>query len=249
MSLMTTIRAIRRVIYHTSWGQPLIRAQTAWHNRLILGAAARPFPLLSHYVAPPLPEVLLQDYHTYTTSFSDVRWTIALELAQVLWFLLHAIQPRVVMDWGSGYSSALLRRYQAQAGCRVLSVDDSAQWLAMTRTFLEAVRLPVDDLMLWEDFRRQPLQADLILNDIGATAGRVEAFSVALDCCTSGGVVLVDDMHKAVWCAGVLAEIRRRTRACHDLSTIALDANLRYGWLVHNATLRFLNVMSIMNLR
>jgi predicted O-methyltransferase YrrM len=227
------LRQVRRTVYHTAWGKSLIRTQTAWHNRLILGDTARPFALLEQYQAAPLPDILQSDYAYYTTHVSDVRWTIAPELIQVLWFLLERMQPRVVVDLGSGYSSSLLCRYQSQHDCNVISVDDSAEWLEKTRAYLQQINLPTDGLMSWDMFQEQMVVADIVLHDMGHAAGRIASFPKALGIYASGGIVIADDMHKPAWRTAMLQHVRQRKLYVHDLAPIALDSNLRYGWLIH----------------
>jgi predicted O-methyltransferase YrrM len=227
------LRQVRRTIYHTAWGKSLIRTQTAWHNRLILGDTARPCALLEQYHAPLLPDILQSDYDYYTTHVSDARWTIAPELIQVLWFLLEQMQPRVVVDLGSGYSSSLLRRYQSQHDCIVISVDDSAEWLEKTRAYLQHLNLPTDGLMLRDAFQEQVIQADIVLHDMGHAAGRIASMPNALASCVSGGIVIADDMHKPAWRTAMLQHVRQRNLYIHDLTPIALDNNLRFGWLIH----------------
>jgi len=78
----------------------------------------------------------------------------------------------------------------------VWSVDDSAAWLARTAEYLSSHDLPSDNLATWDTFLDRSDEFDLVLHDLGSPPTRTAALPRALRLIGSGGIVVVDDVHR-----------------------------------------------------
>ena len=80
-------------------------------------------------------ERLLAPYLEYVTNVSSSGWAASLEVSALLYALADELQPAVMADYGSGFSSYVLRRWAADnpaVGSVVISLDASPEWLAVT---------------------------------------------------------------------------------------------------------------------
>jgi predicted O-methyltransferase YrrM len=136
----------------------------------------------------------------YVSAVSTDLMTVSLELAVFLRVLCKVRQPLRIVDLGSGFSSFVLRQHASEGSPApvVWSVDDSPTWLERTREFLTSHGLPDDNLVTWDAFlRRRPRDFDLVLHDLGSPPTRTAALPTALQVCRPGGIVVIDDMHRA----------------------------------------------------
>jgi hypothetical protein len=180
-------------------------------------------------------------YEDYIKTVSCPDVAISLELACVLWFILKATRPAVIVDLGSGFSSYVFRLYQSccddnKNNCRVFSCDDNPYWLDRTSDFLTSKHLPISDLLLWEDFLRKHgnLHCDFVLYDMGHMPARLQALPRVLDLCHSNTTLIVDDIHKSAMRRATLDNVRLRKLQCYDLARFTYDRFGRYSWLIQN---------------
>jgi len=215
--------------------------RAAWHA-LRAGADSRA-------VDTPPVQALLQDlqdsvgqsvrdlaplYKRYVTTVSSPVWAVSLESAALLDALCRLTEPRAVVDLGSGFSSAVLRRYARSAAheCVVHSVDDDAKWLARSGEFLRSLELSTKGLLLWEDRERLIDVYDIVFHDMGSMALREESLGFVVAHRAEDGVIVLDDMHKTPYGANA-------TKFCVDagMNVVSLleltgDAYGRYASLV-----------------
>jgi hypothetical protein len=207
-------------------------------NRRELHTSYRENPLLRGYSPSNMDadRTLHAAYEDYVHTVSSPRATMSFELACVLLHTLQTVKPRVALDLGSGFSSYLLRRYQADCdpSCMVYSCDDDLGWLGRTAAFLRTKALPVDGLLLWEQYlaRHESVVPGVLLHDLGHSATRIREVGRVLQWCQQGTVVLLDDMHKPVVQRAAVAEIRRRGLRGYDLAWATLDVYGRFSWMV-----------------
>jgi predicted O-methyltransferase YrrM len=146
---------------------------------------------------------LMPDRNEYITTVSSDIMTVSLETAALLRVLCETRAPRRIVDLGSGFSSFVVRQYAAEASPapEVWSVDDSPDWLGRTCEYLAAHGLPRDRVSTWPAFADAPAGSfDLVLHDLGAPRTRMTALPIALRLAApEGGIVVIDDMHKAVY--------------------------------------------------
>ena len=175
-------------------------------------------------------------YDEYTKTVSYEGMPISFESACFLWSLCEAIEPKRILDMGSGFSSFVFRRYQATAGVRpeVWSVDESAEWLEKTREFLGAHGLTVDNLLTWENFQvSEPGYFDLIMHDLGYMNDRPDIFQRMLSLRDPDGIVIVDDFHHPEYRPEIYRRLQEYdTLAGYRLRWLTLDKYLRYLLMV-----------------
>ena len=97
--------------------------------------------------------MLTPRYLQYTNFVSNPGHALSLEACALVHSLCHVMQPRHVMDLGSGFSPYVFRSYQAEAQeeVKVRSVDDSPEWLQRTNDYLQEKGLSTDDLVTLGD--------------------------------------------------------------------------------------------------
>lgn len=138
-------------------------------------------------------------HRDYVSRISTPKMAVSLDTAALLALLCRRLEPRRILDLGSGFSSFALRHPLAgcQGAARV-SVDDDAQWLARSAAYLERHGLPRGSLLRWEDFRASPAEPfDLVFHDLGSMQRRLGALPLALDLTRErSGVIVLDDVHK-----------------------------------------------------
>ena len=197
----------------------------------------REYPFLQSYVFPDVATRtgLGDKYQQYTTSVSRSRSAMSVELACLLTYMCENLNPKTILDTGSGFSSYMFRRYRESSGreCKIYSVDDNPEWLEKTRIFLEGEGLSADGLMTWDEFLKSPPAVfDLVSHDIGPVAGRAQALPKLLQMIGREGVVLVDDMHKDHFRKPIENILRNYRVRTYDMSRYSLDEYGRYAWMI-----------------
>ncbi len=184
-------------------------------------------------------EKILRDKHAqYVASVSTDLAAASLNLCKFLWVLCDAIQPRRIVDLGSGFSSYLLRSWAAQSELdpapEVWSVDDAPQWLDKTREFLAAEGLTTENVLSWDEFDGADRgQFDLVFHDMGSMPTRVRTFDKAISLARPGGAIVLDDVHKRKKYRLFVAEtLKKANLDYYDLKNLLLDEFGRYAWLV-----------------
>jgi predicted O-methyltransferase YrrM len=159
----------------------------------------RPHQLVSAEVKPdfyPTDEqleyatgLLAAAYDEYTRTVSDKGMAIGLPSAAFIYVLCDTLQPARMVDFGSGFTSYLLRLFPGD----VISVDDDPEWLDKTRLFLDKYEVSTDGLQLIDEFR--PARFDLILYDYAGGETRNRKYGWVTDMLNPGGVIFYDDAH------------------------------------------------------
>jgi predicted O-methyltransferase YrrM len=206
------------------------------------------FPFLADYtrLAADARTALLPAYADYTASVSPAPITIALDLAVFLRVLCQQLQPRAILDLGSGFSSYVFRsappREASSGPPAIYSVDDSRAWLEKTRAFLAAHHLDAGQLATWDDLRAAratpsspgpstPGPFDLVLHDIATLDLRLARLDDVIDSCRPGaGWIVIDDMHVPWYRRAVLRALEQR-RVRHFSLRAFTRRRLRYSYL------------------
>lgn len=195
------------------------------------------FPQLKDYesLAGSHRDQLRPYYETYVAQFSDPGWAISLELSAFLLTLCQLLRPKRLLDTGSGFSSFVFRHYAARATPQpqVWSVDDSAEWLEKTVSYLKQNGLPVDNVCQWQPFIDGcPGKFDLILHDMAFGQRRMEKLPSILDLCSSNGVVVLDDVHIESYHGYAMKILNERRLKHYSLKSFTVDSFNRYSELV-----------------
>jgi hypothetical protein len=117
-------------------------------------------------------------YQRYVSEVSIPGMAVSLETGALLLALCRTEQVSSAIDYGSGFSSYVLRRWAGDAHCDVVSVDDDPAWLARTHDFLVKQRVSDAHLCLWPDVPNQTF--DLVFHDFAGGRPREETMPMAL---------------------------------------------------------------------
>jgi predicted O-methyltransferase YrrM len=135
-------------------------------------------------------------YDEYTRDVSPDNMAVSLLTATYLLFLCRSLGAKRVADFGSGFTSYVLARYAAETeAVTVTSVDDDAEWLGKTKTFIET-RGFRSNLTMWDDYCEADIHHDVACYDLGKGDVRNRGMELVARRTRPGGVVLFDDaMH------------------------------------------------------
>lgn len=195
------------------------------------------FPRLAETleVAPRFAAALRSDYDEYVSAVSTSSMAISLELAGVLAALCSVLKPRRVVDFGSGFSSYVLRAYGSRANSPVgvWSVDDDPVWLARTSEYLASKGVRTDGLLSWNEFVTTGEDAfDLVLHDLASDPIRSETLPVVLGLVRAGGLAVLDDIQKPEYRATAYAASSMLGWPSFSVSRATKDSFGRYAMLV-----------------
>ncbi|HBX43123.1 MAG TPA: hypothetical protein DEH27_04710 [Deltaproteobacteria bacterium] len=173
-------------------------------------------------------------YDEYIHRVSSEIMTVSLELCLFLLTLCEFQQPKRILDLGSGFSSFLFRFYAAGADPEpeVWSVDDSAEWLEKTRSYLAGHDLSVANLLTWDALiARDAGRFDLVLYDLGGFDFRKNSFPRVLEFAGEKAFLVVDDMHAAEFGRHVIRHLRKTGLPYFSAWTYTNDRYGRYSLL------------------
>jgi len=165
--------------------------------------------------------------------FGVSRWVVSLRLSALLFALCDVLAPRAILDLGSGFTTYVFRTYAAECADppRIVSVDDSAEWLGKTSRFLAQHGFGDGEIMLLDDFLgREREQFDLVLHDLGDMNARARTLVEVLQNTGHGGVALLDDVNMPNYRRLVEQAAGRAGFTVHDLRDVTLDETGRFAW-------------------
>lgn len=176
-------------------------------------------------------------YENYIHSESNDKMAISLRLSGFLVFLCHRIQPKIIIDFGSGFSSYILRSTAAKYPDMIVhSVDSDPIWLEATQSFLEERGISTDHMYMLEEYLRRRFDfGDLILFDImhSGDRSRLELLEKLEVWVRPTSIVILDDMHKSKFRKPVLSWTRLQGIGHIDLKLLTKDDFGRYSSLLH----------------
>jgi predicted O-methyltransferase YrrM len=142
-------------------------------------------------------------------------WSLSVEVLRLLGSLVRHLQPALVVEFGSGVSTACLHRacQDSNRSCRIVSIDHDPDYLDSVRDEFDGVGSPLITLHLAPIVARAPCQeflptyrftpelvdvcrpADLVLIDgpPDALGGREGVLYQVMDFAKPGSLVLLDD--------------------------------------------------------
>lgn len=212
----------------------------AWQGKHDRPRVERLVPKIHHrIVGDDIAHAELADtYQEYVISVSDPIMAMSLQLAIFMRELCNSIQPRRILDLGSGFSSYVFRRYASDAVSQpeVWSIDDNEWWLEKTRLFLDSHGLPISNLLTWDEFIADEQGLfDVILHDLGDIEFRAKVFEDVIGLSEPGGFVILDDTHKSRYRNPALLKLRRLTSFdSYNLQAYTLDEMGRWAMLLHH---------------
>lgn len=133
----------------------------------------------------------------YNKNISNGRYPISLKLANYLYKLCWQIQPEIILDHGTGFSSFVFRKYALMSwrDVKIYSVDTKQTWLDKSKGFVRQCGLTPSYFYLWPEFISaglKNLKFDLILEDSDFTT-RIKNLPGILDMLDKNGHLIVDD--------------------------------------------------------
>jgi predicted O-methyltransferase YrrM len=196
----------------------------------------RKFPLFSEYYqqSQRLREELLPFYNHYISCVSGPNSAISLELARLMLTMCNLLQPKRVLDLGSGFSSFVFRHFMARTGggFQVWSIDDREAWLDKTRDFLTIYDLPHDNTETWDSFSKRPNDPfDLILHDLGHMDVRQETLPQVIKLLSPNGAIILDDMQKVPYRLYARQLLKDMNLKSYNLKFYTRDKFRRYSYL------------------
>lgn len=235
------VRRARDVLY-TMRPRLVFRRALGWRDGLVsrrdMRRLRREEPEIARAASPQdlaaERSALAGAYERYVHDVSTENMAISLELATFMLGICRALRPRRVLDLGSGFSSYVLRLYaqQSDTGVRVVSVDDSDEWLPKTRGFVERYGLSTSNMVPWRAFLEDgEKDFDLILHDLGGLPLRGRVLPEVLGLARPGGVLLFDDANHPVYRSLVRDALSADGLRAYNLRAITKDGIRRYSLL------------------
>lgn len=164
----------------------------------------------------------LRPFHDqYVKEVSTPVMAVSLPVASALWAACEALQPKTVLDLGSGFSTFVVARWATTKKVHVTSIDDDPVWLGHTANFLIEHNVPLPDLRALHD-GPLPLNQSLVFLDIALPPQRIGLFAEAANTMGRDAMMVLDDMNQHPYGAQVrvaarpnglrLYSIRRHTK-------------------------------------
>jgi predicted O-methyltransferase YrrM len=157
---------------------------------------------------------------------------MSLETAAALAVLIEASGARRIADLGSGFSSFVVRK--AAPDAEAWSVDDSDDWIEVTRAYLREQEVDTGQLLSWKEFldRTQQMRFDLVFHDLGSMETRIATLADAIRLVKPGsGWLLLDDMHMIGYAPGAWPALREAGFATYSLRSLTIDSLSRFAVL------------------
>ena len=216
-----------------------LRANLDEHN----STAVEKFPELTGFcsVEKKISERIATEHDDYTRNISSEKMALSLNCATLLGYLVQETKPPRILDLGSGFSSYVLRRFSAEYGGVVFSVDDNKDWLEKTRFYLEAKGTSSINLEYWDDFIQRlkgcsdKEQFDLVFHDLGSMETRKDTLAFVVGLAKPGGIVILDDMHKSHYFKFVEGFLSANPMQYAHLEKLLLDNHGRWSTVLRKS--------------
>lgn len=140
-------------------------------------------------------------YSYYTTNISNQSMAASLKCCVFLLCLYEALEPKKILDLGSGFSSYALRYFSGRflPESEIYSVDSSKGWLEKSKQFSQVNTLDSEHFYHWDEIKNKKIPFELIFMDIDFSKNRVNYYEpVCKQFLAEKTFMLVDDMHKPI---------------------------------------------------
>lgn len=173
-------------------------------------------------------ERLFPAFIDYTQNVSPRWMAISLRTSAYILWLTATLKPMSVVDWGSGFTSYVLR-----SSCgTVYTVDDSKEWLEKTRRFLKRYRCNTERLELADDYRQTSHEHQLVVYDFSSGEIRDGLYDFAISEIGPGGVGIMDDAAHDSHAAHMTLAAKTHGHDIWKLEEWTTDELMRYAALV-----------------
>jgi predicted O-methyltransferase YrrM len=171
-------------------------------------------------------------WRSYVMQVSPLDHAAGLGVCAYLYRLCQSLQPKRILDLGSGVSSVIFRKWAATVtfDVEIVSVDTDPEWLEKTRTFIvDNEELDPTGLQLLDDGITG--EFDLVFHDIANGEIRNRLAGVACEHLRPGGVIVFDDAHHMVHQRAYQDHAKRHGISCYTLEKLTTDAIGRWAIL------------------
>jgi predicted O-methyltransferase YrrM len=172
-------------------------------------------------------------YDRYVTEISTWKWAVSWPTSRLLDSLCEELRPQRILDLGSGFSTYVLASWAQRSGAdvEIVSADDSTEWLAKTRTFLEGEGLDAQLIDATELATLPDASFDLAFDDIGRSEERANVLATVMRVMKPRGVVVLDDMNVRGYRKQVRARLDAGNWPLYSVRQQTIDAKGRFAML------------------
>lgn len=171
-------------------------------------------------------------YERYVTEVSDRVWAASLETSALLWHLCRSVRASRVLEFGSGFTSYVFRRYadETDMPVRVLTVEHDPEWLTKTAGFLTANGISRDglaDLQSFDEVAGDD-RFDVVFQDLGVS--RDQWIPTAVARAAPEGLIVLDDANQVRHRRALMKAGFAAGRSLYDLRPWTTDFPSRARW-------------------
>lgn len=160
----------------------------------------------------------------------------SLQCCSYLLSLYEIIQPKQILDLGSGISSYCFRLFKKanKLDTEIHSIDSSATWLKRSMAYCQNSGLDSTNFKTWDNFIKEYAGIfDLVFMDIDNSTNRHSYFKPVFDkFCDAGTIVLFDDMHKTNIVNPFDKFMKTRQYTEYDIKDLTVDKFGRFSRVI-----------------
>ncbi len=171
-------------------------------------------------------QLLIQPYYKkYIQDISSANMAASLEVVSLMYTICKINNYKKILDLGSGLSSVVFRLYASKhPGVEVHSVDDSEEWLIKTKDFLSSYDFKIANISSLHEFIESKESGfDFIFYDMNFAEVRINHIKWLLGLIKTGGVIIIDDVHKPDYYFSLLEKIKEEPYDIFSLKKFTLD--------------------------
>jgi len=190
--------------------------------------------LFLEYENNKITSMISKEYDKYISTISTRSMAASLLCCSYFIHLIKTLNPKRVIDFGSGFSSFAIRKYNKLTGSKIetWSVDSDKLWLERSIEFCNENGVDTNHFYTWDQVKDNDVPFDLIFFDIDRTVNRIRYFNDLFDRFSdNGSYILFDDMHKKVLSRHLHSKLKHIDHIFYDTSEVTRDRN-RYSYLV-----------------
>jgi len=141
-------------------------------------------------------KILEPYYQKYVSDFTHPGYAFSLESSALLFWVIANINPKSILDLGSGFTSFVIRfaKQYFSLNSECTSIDLEEVWLDRTKEFLNLYGIQQESLKLYnKSDSNQKVSYDLIVSD--SSGDRTRVLETYIPLLAENGIVILDDMH------------------------------------------------------
>lgn len=178
-----------------------------------------------------IAKLIKEKHNEYIQTISSAEMAISLELSLLLYQMAITFKPKIVLDFGAGFSSFILRMASKNStNFVVYSVDDDKNWLQKTISFLCNNKLSIEHIYSLEEFNSlKDIVFDIVLLDLNFVEIRKNYIHQISEFCAKGGFIIFDDTHKIEYLRIVKEQARKENISLFNFKKCTLDSFNRFA--------------------